>query len=123
GDTEVVVSEIRPVPLWQHVMVGRRILDLYSADVDPTNPGANPPISPELIDAIHNYTHGRSGHPRRSGRKREHRGPFVRPPSRITVVDQLERADLLPAIVFVFSRAGCDDAVQQLLAAGTRLTS
>lgn len=124
GDTQVVVSEIRPVPLWQHVMVGRRILDLYSADVDPTDPGPNPPISPDLVEAIHHQTHGRSSN-RRSGRKRDHRprGPFVRPPSRITVVDQLERRSLLPAIIFVFSRAGCDDAVQQLLAAGTTLTT
>ena len=29
---------------------------------------------------------------------------------------------MLPAIVFVFSRAGCDQAVQQCLAAGLRLT-
>src|SRR5690625_7455723 len=25
GDTAVVVSEVRPVPLWQHVMVGREV--------------------------------------------------------------------------------------------------
>ena len=30
GDTEVVVWEHRPVPLWQHVMVGGRLFDLYS---------------------------------------------------------------------------------------------
>ncbi|MDD9205492.1 DEAD/DEAH box helicase, partial [Georgenia sp. 10Sc9-8] len=33
GDTRVVVSERRPVPLWQHMMVGNRLLDLYSAHV------------------------------------------------------------------------------------------
>jgi len=122
GATEVVVSEHRPVPLWQHVMVGNRLLDLYSAQVDPTNPGPNPPISPELIDAIQRR-HARGGQRRRSGRQRHHRSPFIRPPSRITVVDQLDRAGLLPAIVFVFSRAGCDDAVRQLVAAGTSLTT
>lgn len=124
GETEVVVSEIRPVPLWQHVMVGRRLLDLYSADVDPTDPGPNPPISPYLIDAIQGAqprggSHSRGG----KGKQRRHRTPFVRPPSRITVVDRLDRAGLLPAIVFVFSRSGCDDAVQQLLAAGISLTT
>src|SRR5690625_329950 len=122
GATEVVVSEHRPVPLWQHVMVGNRLLDLYAAQVDPTNPGPNPPISPELIDAIQRR-HARGGQRRRSGRQRHHRSPFIRPPSRITVVDQLDRAGLLPAIVFVFSRAGCDDAVRQLVAAGTSLTT
>src|SRR4249919_2743786 len=30
GDTAVVVSEHRPVPLWQHVLVGRRMFDLFT---------------------------------------------------------------------------------------------
>src|SRR5215207_2708819 len=29
GDTDVVVEERRPVPLWQHVMVGSRLVDLF----------------------------------------------------------------------------------------------
>ncbi|GDY52305.1 hypothetical protein SVIO_029280 [Streptomyces violaceusniger] len=29
GDTEVIVSEHRPVPLWQHVLAGRRMYDLF----------------------------------------------------------------------------------------------
>ncbi|HEX8629134.1 MAG TPA: helicase-related protein, partial [Catenuloplanes sp.] len=45
------------------------------------------------------------------------------PPLRADVVERLDRADLLPAILFVFSRAGCAAAVQQCLAAGLRLTS
>lgn len=31
GDTAVVVSEHRPVPLWQHVMVQKEILELFAA--------------------------------------------------------------------------------------------
>ena len=35
GETTTVVEERRPVPLFQHVMVGRRLLDLFaSSDVD-----------------------------------------------------------------------------------------
>src|SRR3954449_13541412 len=30
GDTKVVVSEVRPVPLWQHMLVGNRVSDLFS---------------------------------------------------------------------------------------------
>ena len=30
GDTAVVVDEHRPVPLWQHMMVGNRLLDLFA---------------------------------------------------------------------------------------------
>ena len=35
GDTTTIVEERRPVPLYQHVMVGKRLLDLFaSSDVD-----------------------------------------------------------------------------------------
>ena len=39
GDTEVIVSEIRPVPLYQHVLFGNRLLDLF---------GDNQKLNPEL---------------------------------------------------------------------------
>src|ERR687886_1695377 len=29
GDTRVVVSEVRPIPLWQHMLVGNRVFDLF----------------------------------------------------------------------------------------------
>ena len=44
-------------------------------------------------------------------------------PSRAEVVDRLEREGLLPAIVFIFSRVGCDAAVAQCLSAGVQLTT
>ncbi|MGN6783323.1 MAG: DEAD/DEAH box helicase, partial [Marmoricola sp.] len=44
-------------------------------------------------------------------------------PSRSEVVEQLDRAGMLPAIFFLFSRAGCDAAVQQCLNARLRLTT
>ena len=31
GDTTVVVDETRPIPLWQHIMVGRRIFEIGRA--------------------------------------------------------------------------------------------
>src|SRR5687768_13843352 len=35
GDTTTIVEERRPVPLYQHVMVGKRLLDLFaSSDID-----------------------------------------------------------------------------------------
>ncbi|CAM3272110.1 RNA helicase [Occultella aeris] len=132
GDTAVVVSEIRPVPLWQHVMVNKTVLDLYSSNVDPTRPGVNPPINPDLVEAIRASERG--GRPgersrgargdRRGGKGRHYqRGPLVRPPSRPVMVDRMDRAGLLPAIVFLFSRAGCEAAVTQVLFSGISLTS
>ena len=49
--------------------------------------------------------------------------PRFAPPRRAEVVSRLDRAGLLPAITFIFSRAGCDAAVQQCLAANLRLTT
>lgn len=135
GDTAVVVSERRPVPLWQHVMVRDQLLDLYSSHVDPTDPGPNPPINPDLAEAVRRAARtasapDRSGRPRAGQSRPTHlgggrpgRGAGVRAPSRPVVVSRLDRAALLPAIVFVFSRAGCDAAVGQAVAAGLRLTT
>ena len=44
-------------------------------------------------------------------------------PRRLEVVDRLEEERMLPAIYFVFSRNGCDDAAQSLVEAGVRLTT
>ena len=128
GDTAVVVSEHRPVPLWQHVMVRNQVLDLYSARVDPTDPGPNPPISPDLLEAIRRAQRtgsapaGRGRDPR--GRKRPPvRFGRVRPAPRPVVVEKLDTEGLLPAIVFIFSRAGCEAAVEQVVRSGIRLTN
>ncbi len=116
GPTDVVVEEHRPVPLWQHVMVGTRLHDLFVDDEQRT-------VNPELVRVA-----------RESGRLDERRRPARgerRPrvahrhltPGRVEVVQRLDSAGLLPAIVFVFSRAGCDAAAEQVLRAGVRLTS
>lgn len=54
GGTKVIVSEHRPVPLWQHVMAGNRMYDLFSnPDVDgrPKGNQKNPAkaVNPELV--------------------------------------------------------------------------
>ena len=114
GDTTVVVEEHRPVPLWQQVMVGRRLHDLF---VDDSQRRVNPDL-----DRIHR-DEGRAertkGHrPGRGG----HRPRSNNTPLRAEVIDKLRREELLPVITFIFSRAGCDSAVSQCLAAGVRLT-
>ncbi|HEX2807165.1 MAG TPA: DEAD/DEAH box helicase, partial [Kineosporiaceae bacterium] len=142
GDTEVVVSEHRPVPLWQHVMVGQRLFDLFADESIGAAAGAGPvatplgllteaQVNPELRrlareeQRIDRMTRGRRGHGGHGGRDRgghgkpnRHRGV----PSRADVITALDQAGLLPAITFIFSRAGCDAAVAQCLAWGVRLT-
>src|SRR5665647_7337 len=114
GDTAVVVSEHRPVPLGQHVFAHGALYDLYAGDVDPTAPGVNPPINPELGGVLRRRE--RAGDDRRPGagpRRRADRGyrgagpglprASFRPTPRHAVVELLDHAGLLPAIVFIFS--------------------
>ena len=152
GGVTVIVDEHRPVPLWQHMMAGNRLYDLFT---DPAGTRVNPELM--RMEQRHRGAQqqvpvtgrsrpargGRRGHPGgRSGRGRagyaggrskyadgyagrSGGGPSPgrgRPPYRPEVVSRLDAAGLLPAIEFIFSRAGCDAAVQQCLAAGLRLT-
>ena len=54
GDTTVVVDEHRPVPLWQHVMVGKRVFDLfdYRATRGARKSGRELLVDPELLRHI-----------------------------------------------------------------------
>jgi ATP-dependent RNA helicase HelY len=168
GQTDVIVSEHRPVPLWQHVMVGRKIVDLFAGDTtfDEIAPAvgtdvaavADVPaatgkagkvaavterpgfeVNPELLSMARAESQmnfrGRFGHGGRNQRRQRHqhsqrdeaqqagaRSP-VRKASRPQVIASLDRQDLLPAITFIFSRAGCDAAVAQCVAAGLWLTT
>lgn len=121
GDTEVVVSEHRPVPLGQHVLVAEHLHDLYARHVDPTAPGPAPPVNPELVGALRRLTTPIGRGPTRRGRAPQGPRPRVTPTP--VMVDVLDRARMLPAIVFVFSRAGCAAAVERCVASGLRLTT
>src|SRR4051812_25755771 len=134
GDTVTIVEERRPVPLYQHVLVGRRMLDLFAtSDVDAAagfvKEGA--PVNAELVRLARDdwaSTRMRDrrtprGRPQRGGRRPIGNGRRVWIPSRVDVLDQLDGAGLLPAIVFIFSRVGCDAAVEQCLRSGIRLTT
>jgi ATP-dependent RNA helicase HelY len=177
GQTDVIVSEHRPVPLWQHVMVGRKIVDLFAGDtsfdeialsveasaddsagraaagkvaagkeiaadastpaVTAALPGRNGfEVNPELLSMARAESQmnfrGRFGHGGRNQRRQQRsqrdepqsaqRSP-VRKASRPQVIASLDRQDLLPAITFIFSRAGCDAAVAQCVSAGLWLTN
>ncbi|GIG01766.1 DEAD/DEAH box helicase [Catellatospora citrea] len=117
GRTEVVVSEHRPVPLWQHMLVGKRMYDLFH---DSEAARAHE-VHPELLRQTRELARRMDAVDLRRGRGgRGRRGPG---PNRPEIVDKLDGEGLLPAILFVFSRAGCDAAVQQCLQSGLRLTS
>jgi len=106
GETEIIVSEIRPVPLYQHVLFGNRLLDLF---------GENQKLNSELTRLE------RDSYRQVRGNWRDKpKGP--KPLMRSEVIEKLDREGLLPAITFIFSRNNCDAAVRQCLAAGIKLT-
>jgi len=124
GDTTVVVDEHRPVPLWQHMIVGKRVFDLFDYRASgAAKSGRELLVDPELLRHIANRREAdrlADWQPRGRGRGRP---TIYRPPSRPDVISTLDREGLLPAITFVFSRAGCDAAVKQCLRSSLRLTS
>ncbi|MGR8011522.1 DEAD/DEAH box helicase [Streptomyces hypolithicus] len=128
GDTEVIVSEHRPVPLWQHVMAGRKTYDLFEESDD--GRGGRREVNPDLVrmarmesGSPHYSRDKRRGkNMREADRERERRQRTrIWTPARPEVIERLDNAGLLPAITFIFSRAGCEAAVQQCLYAGLRL--
>ena len=118
GETKVIVHEQRPVPLWQHMLVGRRLFDLFAET------GDGEPAT--VVDpALQRYVNDRmrSMDPSEYGRRGPSRGVRWRPPHRPEVLERLDADGLLPAITFIFSRAGCDAAVTQCVQAGFWLTN
>jgi ATP-dependent RNA helicase HelY len=110
GNTTVVVSEVRPIPLYQHVLIGQQLVDLFS------KPGQ---VNPEILKLEREAM--RKVHTDRN--RRERFGQNESRLSRADIIEKLNRENLLPAITFIFSRAGCDAAVNQCLNAGLRLTN
>src|SRR5690606_11033977 len=71
-------------------------------------------MNPQLTRlAVEEVRRAKINQGRRTGRRRAPRPQRFRPPSRPEVIERRERTGLLPAITFIFSRAGCDAAVMQ----------
>lgn len=127
GDTRIIVSEERPVPLDQHVLVNGQLIDLFD-----TRAGAKASrVNPELLRATRTASRsaygargntGKRGHTRSRYHERQNQRGRDRV-DRVALIEELDDENLLPAIFFVFSRVGCDAAVTQCVRAGIRLTT
>ena len=127
GPTRVVIEERRPVPLRNLYLVGRELHDMHVEHDGHLIP------NPYLISMSQRETRVREWKPRAGGRygrsqlarmerpREGHRRFYV--PRREEVVEVLDHEGMLPAIYFVFSRAGCDASVRYLMGSGIRLTS
>lgn len=98
GRSAVIVSEQRPVPLTQHLFVQGKLYDLQRKTKN------GPKLNPALVSAVEN-THK------------------VARQQNIQLLEELAQRALLPAIFFIFSRSGVNQAIDELLAAGIDLTS
>ena len=115
GPTQAVVEDRRPVRLDNMFMVGDKTHDRLH-------------LLPTLVNGRPNHDAARideeAARSNRDGRARARQGRRrLFTPSRLEVVDVLERNEMLPAIYFIFSRNQCDEAAKACLAAGVRLTT
>jgi len=121
GETAVVTEETRPITLHQHVAVLRRgqasveILEL----LDDQRLSDDARRIDNAMKATRRFRPG----PRWQGPKSTAPPAPFRAPRRSELLEALERDDLLPVIVFIFSRAACDDAVRQCRRDGLLFTT
>ncbi len=136
---DVVISEHRPVPLTHHYYVNDRIYPTFKAGGSRGSSGKGSNSKGSRKDDRERANQARGGVPNPEVRMLErkastrnrvsNRGRRMAPsvrlrwPSRPVVVEELAYRSWLPAIIFVFSRAGCDRAVEELVTAGVRLTT
>lgn len=147
GKTHLIVDEHRPVPLERHVIIQKNsksepeIFDLYDKKKSDNNH-----VNPALIRAICDLENRASRVKLKSSKnfrsskkvnsrllKRQYRTrkndeeskslALRYTPKRWAVIDELDYLGMLPGIYFIFSRAGCDQAVRQCINAGLTLTS
>jgi ATP-dependent RNA helicase HelY len=124
GETRVVIEERRPVPLEHHYLVGHRLhpMHIQQDGILLPNPYVVSLDQQELrVKSYYRRGSGRVQHQRTDRPREGHRGVYV--PRREEVVEVLAQEGMLPAIYFVFSRAGCDKSVRWLRDSGVRLTT
>lgn len=116
GPTTAVVEDRRPVRLENLYFVGDKTHDRTHLLPVLVNGRANSDAMRLDSEAMRAPRGGRN-RKATQGRRR------LYTPSRLDVVDMLDRQGMLPAIVFIFSRNQCDEAARTVLAAGARLTT
>ncbi|MFP5308524.1 MAG: DEAD/DEAH box helicase [Actinomycetes bacterium] len=126
---DVVIEERRPVPLRHHYFVNDRVYPTFRVGQKGEASKASKEAAAQARGGIPNpdvlMLERRSRTRNRVTNKGRRIASDVRLrwPGRVETVLELDRRGWLPAIVFVFSRAGCEKAVDELVAAGVRLTS
>lgn len=113
GPTTVIIEENRPVELVNHYYVDGALYPMFTDGGDEPTP--NPQI--RKLDSVSRVPAHRHRHSR--GQRTFNRNL----PMRTDVAESLREANMLPAIYFIFSRKGCDAAVQQCMRERFSLTT
>lgn len=121
GTTNVIIEQTRPIMLHDHLAVVRR--GQSDADIVDLLDGARLSDEARRIDNMMKSTRRFRPGPKWKGPKSSAPPPPFRAPRRSELLLALEREDLLPVIVFIFSRAACDDAVHQCRRDGLLFTT
>jgi superfamily II RNA helicase len=121
GPTAIIVEQERPIQLHNHLAVVRR----GQSNVEIVDLLDGPRLSDEArrIDNLMKSTRKFRPGPKWKGPKTGAPPPPFRAPRRSELLMALEREDLLPVIVFIFSRAACDDAAHQCRRDGLMFTT
>jgi ATP-dependent RNA helicase HelY len=121
GPTAIIVERTRPIQLHHHVATMRR--GQSAAELHDLLDGTRLSSEARRIDNVMKSSRKfRPGAQWRGPRSSAPPPPY-RSPRRSELMEVLERDDLLPVIVFIFSRAACDDAVHQLRRDGLIFTT
>jgi ATP-dependent RNA helicase HelY len=121
GPTSIVVEKTRPIQLHNHLAVMRR--GQSSAEIVDLLNGARLSDEARRIDNLTKGTRQFRPGPRWKGGRSGAPPPPFRAPRRSELLKALESDDLLPVIVFIFSRAACDDAMHQCRLDGLLFTT
>src|ERR687896_1243032 len=115
GRTEVIIEERRPVEVRHWYLVADELLPMFVQ-----RPDGDVIANPRGREFDRRRRRG-AERPGRGARRVREKRPRI--PLRADVIDRLEDEKMLPAIYFIFSRRGCDEAVRQCLRANVRLTT
>ncbi|MFN2491247.1 MAG: DEAD/DEAH box helicase [Actinomycetota bacterium] len=115
GRVEVIIEEERPVEIRHWYLASDELLPMFVFRPDGS-------VMPNPRGREFDRRRRRAAdRPDRGGRRTREKRP--RAPLRVDVVDRLDQEKMLPAIYFIFSRRGCDEAVGQCVRDNVRLTT
>ncbi len=121
GPTRLVVETARPVQLVNKYIASER--QGSRVEVIDTLAGNKPNEKGFTFDLDANARIDRPRKRKRSSQRAKRPPRKWRSPNRSEILTELRKAEMLPAIHFIFSRAACDDAAREVSSAGITLTT